>query len=108
MSFRVSGNIFKNLKIKLIKNERTFQNLIENILIEYLDSNLNIREINGYKNPIDKKLLEKTLTFRIDEKAYKEIKLKLIRKETSFQEEIEKFILAYLDDNLFLRDGGRI
>jgi len=108
MSFRVTGKIYKELKIKLIKNDRTFQNLIENILKNYIQGNINIKNYDYHKKPIDKNLLEKTLTFRIEKEYYKKIKLKLIRKDISFQEEVEKFILAYLNDNLALRNGRRI
>ena len=70
MSFRLPDEIYKKLKIKLIKKDRTFQNLIESILYKSLENDLEIKNSNYYDEPLDKKSLKKTLTFRINEKKY--------------------------------------
>lgn len=101
MSFRLPARAYKDLKIKLIEQESTFQNLIESILIRYLNDKL---VINNQYDSVNKTLLNKTLTFRLEKKYYKKIKLKLITKEKSFQEVAEKLILAYLDGNLEVKE----
>jgi len=108
MSFRLPDEIYKKLKIKLIKKDRTFQNLIESILCKSLENDLKIENSNYYEEPFDKKSLKKTLTFRIKEEKYKELKTRLIKEDISFQETAEKFILAFVNGDLISKNREEI